>query len=71
VINSSEMPGDFRLGRASWARRQQLPAGDWARERELCDETARRSGREFAGIAVPTEALHVRVVTTGPAAAPA
>lgn len=48
---------------------------DWARERELSAEVARRAGRPFQGIAVPLSVFHEpierRVVTTGaPAGGP-
>lgn len=41
-----------------------LPGVDAGRERELSAEIARRSGRQFQGIAVPMAALETRVFTT-------
>ncbi len=41
-----------------------LPGVDWGRERELSQETARRSGRSFQGYAVPLSVFEKRVVTT-------
>lgn len=41
-----------------------LPGVDWGRERELSQETARRSGRTFEGYAVPMTVFEQRVVTT-------
>jgi HK97 family phage major capsid protein len=44
---------------------------DWSRERELGQEIARRSGRNFNGIAVPLSVLEQRVMTTtNPAGGP-
>lgn len=51
----------------------QLPNSnvDAGREREISQELARRSGRTFQGIAVPTQVFEERVVTTGlPAGGP-
>ncbi len=48
-----------------------LPGAEWGRERELSQETARRSGRSFQGYAVPISVFEQRVVTTGlPAGGP-
>lgn len=37
---------------------------EWGRERELSTEIARRSGRQFQGIAVPMSVFEERVITT-------
>jgi HK97 family phage major capsid protein/HK97 family phage prohead protease len=48
-----------------------LPGVDWSREREVSQEVAHRSGRTFAGFAVPFSVFEQRVVTTGlPAGGP-
>jgi HK97 family phage major capsid protein len=48
-----------------------LPGVDWGREREISQETARRSGRTFDGYAVPMHVFEQRIVTTAlPAGGP-
>lgn len=48
-----------------------MPGVDAGREREISAEIARRSGRQFQGVAVPLAALETRVFTTGnPAGGP-
>ncbi len=48
-----------------------MPGVDAGREREISAEVARRSGRQFQGVAVPLAALETRVFTTGnPAGGP-